>query len=181
MTVSPTTDAEDGQTYDIAFPTEAGTVYGGTLDVTTGALTVDRVILTKNTADMNNGEKVPGWRQAGIAELIGTGYNNMFNATMNIGTKYNANTRNGNNILFLDPLVYGKTQTEWQALAIDVQIVVSLATPITYQLTPQEVDTLLGVNNVWADTGDTTAEYVADTKKYIDKKLAELTAQIVNS
>jgi len=61
------------------------------------------------------------------------------------------------------------------------QLVYELATPQTYHLTPQEVDTLLGINNVWADTGNTTAEYVADTKKYIDKKIAELTAQIVNS
>ena len=31
-----------GTTYDITFPTEAGTVYGGTVDVVTGVLTVDR-------------------------------------------------------------------------------------------------------------------------------------------
>lgn len=33
------------------------------------------------------------------------------------------------------------------------QVVYTLATPITYQLTPQEVDTLIGTNNVFADTG----------------------------
>ena len=32
-----------GQTYSITFPSEAGTVYSGTLDVTSGVLTVDRV------------------------------------------------------------------------------------------------------------------------------------------
>lgn len=34
-----------------------------------------------------------------------------------------------------------------------------LATPITIQLTPTEITTLLGQNNVWADTGDVTVEY----------------------
>ena len=53
------------------------------------------------------------------------------------------------------------------------QVVYELATPQTYQLTPTEVTTLLGDNTIWADTGDTTAEYRADTKLYISKKIAE--------
>ena len=43
-----------------------------------------------------------------------------------------------------------------------------LATPTTTQLTPTEVDTLLGTNNVWSD-GDVYVKYVADTKLYILK------------
>jgi hypothetical protein len=35
-----------------------------------------------------------------------------------------------------------------------IQFVYDLATPQTYQLTPQEVTTLIGENTVWADTGD---------------------------
>ena len=62
-----------------------------------------------------------------------------------------------------------------------VELVYELATPITYQLAPTQVTTLLGTNNIWADTGDTAVGYVADTKRYIDKKLGELVAQIVNS
>lgn len=34
------------------------------------------------------------------------------------------------------------------------QIVYELATPITYQLNPTMVKSLLGTNNIWADTGD---------------------------
>jgi len=59
------------------------------------------------------------------------------------------------------------------------QVVYQLSTPITYTLTPQEIRTLLGENNLWADTGDTTVEYRADTKLYIDKKFAELQALIL--
>ena len=38
-------------------------------------------------------------------------------------------------------------------------IVYPLATPMTIQLPPCPIDTLLGVNNIWADTGDTTLQY----------------------
>jgi hypothetical protein len=43
-----------------------------------------------------------------------------------------------------------------------------VATPITYELTAEQISTLLGVNNIWCDTGDTSVEYRADTKLYID-------------
>lgn len=39
------------------------------------------------------------------------------------------------------------------------QVVYQLATPQTYQLTPEEVDLLLGANNIWADSGDITVQY----------------------
>ena len=38
-------------------------------------------------------------------------------------------------------------------------VVYPLATPQTYQLTPEEVDLLLGTNNIWADSGDITVQY----------------------
>jgi hypothetical protein len=37
-----------------------------------------------------------------------------------------------------------------------VDFIYELATPITVQLTPTQVEQLLGANNVWADTGDIT-------------------------
>ena len=43
-----------------------------------------------------------------------------------------------------------------QAPDTGAQVVYKFATPVTYQLTPQEVQTLVGQNYVWADTGDVT-------------------------
>ena len=58
-------------------------------------------------------------------------------------------------------------------------VVYELATPVTYQLSAEQVKTLLGVNNVWASTGSMKEiTYPADTKLYIDKKFAELSAAI---
>ena len=59
-----------------------------------------------------------------------------------------------------------------------VQLCYELATPITYTLPDVTMlTTLLGTNNIWVDTGDVSVEYRADTKRYVDKKIAE----IVNS
>jgi len=127
----PSTDTEyhpySGESIDISFPTEAGTVYGGTLDVLTGVLTV-----TKGFIQSYNGEILPStW------------------------------------ISDRDVYAEGTTPTTGAEVCYD------LATPITYQLTPHEVKSLLGSNNIWADTGDTSLEYRADTTKYINRKIAE--------
>lgn len=50
-----------------------------------------------------------------------------------------------------------------------VQLCYELATPIEITLTAQEIDTLLGTNNIWADAGPVDVEYRADTKLYIQK------------
>lgn len=124
-----------GEIYSITFPSEAGTVYGGTLDVTTGVLTVDRAQIASYA-----GETLPStW------------------------------------ISDRDVYSAGATPTT------GAQVVYELATPITYHLTPQEITTLLGQNNIWADTGDMSVTYRADTKLYIDKKFTELQALILEN
>lgn len=40
------------------------------------------------------------------------------------------------------------------------QVVYELAEPLTYELTPTEVDTLVGKNNIWAITGNVTVTYI---------------------
>lgn len=52
-----------------------------------------------------------------------------------------------------------------------VQVCAKLAEPIEYTLTPQEVKTYLGQNNIWSDTGDTEVTYRADIQKFIEKKV----------
>ena len=55
-----------------------------------------------------------------------------------------------------------------------------IATPTTVQLTKQQVTTLLGLNNIWADSGEVSVVYTADTKLYIDKKFETLTNAIIS-
>ena len=93
---------------DIDWTTQAGTVYGGTVDVVTGVLTVDR---------------------ANIASYNGEVINEPWLSSM-------------------DAYAAGTTPT------IGAQVVYELATPLTYQLTPQEIEALVGTNNVWSSSGD---------------------------
>lgn len=53
------------------------------------------------------------------------------------------------------------------------------STKTTVQLTPQEVTTLLGANNVFADAGSVNVIYCADGKLYIDNRIAELQALVL--
>ena len=55
-----------------------------------------------------------------------------------------------------------------------VMAIFKLKEYVVYTLTPTEIKSLLGDNNVWVDCGNTEVTYRADTKLYIDKKIAEV-------
>jgi hypothetical protein len=63
-----------------------------------------------------------------------------------------------------------------------VQLAYELATPITYSLTPKQLETVKGINHISAN-GNTTidVDYCADTKLYIDQKLATAIANALNA
>lgn len=116
-----TYEAYQGDTYNISFST-AGTVYGGTLDVTTGVLTV-----THGNISSYNGETLPStW------------------------------------ISDRDVYASGTTPTT------GAQVVYELATPLTYNLTAQQIQILTGTNNIWSSTGDTTVKYVVGSGYMLD-------------
>lgn len=153
---------------DIVFPSA---VYGGTLDVVSGVLTVEWAFMTKNTANMDgfSGEDYPAWRNSGIKNIIGENYNNYIpGAYCNVAPVTSAsvravggNTNNGGDTLFLLKEYFGKTQDEWKALALDIQFAIPLATPQEIQLTPQQITALVGDNTIWSDAdGSMTAVYL---------------------
>jgi len=193
---STATDYEPyhADTYDITFPTEAGTVYGGTLDVTSGVLTVTHKLYTfdgsENWTAGNYGLRYE-FNLAGLPDYIKT-WNSGGRGLSNIGicdpTAYNTPDKNyitsrtnvganaigvKNHVLVVPPSV-ATTVEEFKAFLANTpeQWYAPLQTPQTYQLTPQEITSLLGENNLWADTGDSDVEYRADTKMYVDAKVA---------
>lgn len=161
-----------GETYSITFPSEAGTVYGGTLDVTTGTLTVDRAIF------INSGNG--GWIKSATTSIdrfvIDTGIPGV-NSDDIISNEFNHGLT-GNNTFYIDLLgvkgavrvivnytQYGTTTLEGFKAFLNenpVQFLIKLATPVTYQLDPVAVALLRGNNTLWADTGDTTLAYRQD-------------------
>jgi hypothetical protein len=67
---------------------------------------------------------------------------------------YNGETINEPWISSMDKYIEGTTPTN------GAQVVYPLATPQIIQLPPCPIDTLQGINNIWADTGNTTASYI---------------------
>ena len=151
-----------GQTYDIAFPSEAGTVYGGSLDVTSGELVVDRVGVTISdlawtydssntrftTSSITNVIQKPSADNVPLAGLMSSAY------TARAATQLAANDGSigvlSNGQLLIRDTNYTVASNFVSAMGTQ-SIVYPLATPQTYQLTPTEVTTLLGDNTVWMD------------------------------
>jgi hypothetical protein len=162
-----------GNTYSITFPTEAGTVYGGTLDVTSGKLTVDRAMVDMGTLTWVKGNTYSGkWWFSSTRADAKKAPSNTEKANC-ICSSYETQTPNS---LWAGHLGAGVNASSPQIIVVDlsyedantfktamsgVQFCYELATPIVYDLTPTEVTTLLGTNNVWADTGDSTIKYIA--------------------
>lgn len=145
------------------------TVYGGTLDVTTGVLTVDRgrVDLGSLTWTYWQGDtyytSVSG-KAYGITNMIAECYKTSSSA----GDMLIYGRNDNNRFYVIDSRFSGNAASLKTALS-GLYAVYELATPATIQLTPTEVKTLLGANNIWADTGEVEVEYRADTKLYIAK------------
>jgi hypothetical protein len=169
ITVSPTLDAENRETYSITFPSEAGTVYGGTLDVTTGVLTVDRAIYNakdfrySNLTTLNDrtGKYVYARNVFSISD------------SASISNRYKRKS-----VSLWESLSFGEylstislvmtvpnsVTTIAEATAYfeenETFIVNKIAAPITYQLAPTEVTLLSGETNIFADTGPIILTYV---------------------
>ena len=182
------TDYEDvGTTFSVDWTSEAGTVYGGTIDIVTGLLTV-----TKGMVDMGG----LSWTKYD-SDIAPTGYafyttgitdgiradtarlcsDYWYSDVVGFAETYAAYGIN-------DMLCWSNSSSQRVYLAnsnysdadslktsLDgVQLVYTLETPVEYQLTPVQVLTLLGINNVWSDTDYVDVTYpVEPNRSEIDK------------
>lgn len=164
-----------GNTYNISFGS-AGTVYVGTLDVDSGVLTVSWKLRTFNELNSTynigtNGDYfyvTPTDKKVGNINLRSSAFavrdvmsvSNLNNGEM----KGHGSTRT----IYWKDTQYSTVSDFLTGMGTQT-ILYAMDTPQTYQLTPTEVKTILGANNIWADTGDTEVEYRADTKLYIEQ------------
>lgn len=151
-----------------------GTRYGGTLDVISGVLTVNRAFITldgssdetytdASTSTVHSIVYTPtdtpkSYVTAAIPPYDISNYlrsRSRSNITGNLQgfTHYSGGLRI--NILGLT------TVDEYRAYFVNnpLQIVYELETPQTIQLTPQQIELLVGQNQIWANSGDVTVEY----------------------
>lgn len=161
---APSTAVESytGTTVSIAL---GQTVYGGELDVTSGVLTITWVdfyfdgsesvsaigqssgtyytTVTKSLTGINSTVQVPHIKSDKFLGATGVVEGHCYV------------TYNGTYLVAVLPQTVTTTQqaTEWFQ-SNPTHFVYELAQPVTVQLTPTEVETLLGINNIWSDSGD---------------------------
>ena len=158
-----TPDTLDGINYS-TMPitwTSAGTVYGGTLDVTSGVLTVTHTILTAaNGTNPTYGTSgsvpylilyLPYSGTEANAPTICSSYVQILTTTTGTSGHYRFYT---NRAVIYDSRFTRKDQALGLLTTDDFKLVYPLATPQTYQLTATQVETLLHDNNIWADCGE---------------------------
>lgn len=174
---------QDGILYMFNFESNIGKVYNGRYNALTGKLFIDSVLVTKRCVDMDNSEVRPGWRNSGIREILGEGVDTVYtNQILNIGTSFGVDTTGENDLLYLGLEQYGMRQQAWINTEINVQILVPLSTPIEYDVASIEIATGLGRNRFSANTGNILSiTYPCDTKLYIDHKIAELQALVLEN
>ena len=163
-------DTSDPDTIAISWQSTAGTVYGGTLDVTTGVLTVTHALAVFDGSNDEvwydyssyNGYYISistmksGARLDGISNMLTdskSAQHTPFSMWLGVNNKY-----------FYAVEVAGVMGATLEAFksylsSHNLQVYYPLATPVTYQLTPTEVRAFLGTNNIWADTGNVSVDY----------------------
>ena len=160
----PATDttyhAYSGETYPVTFPSEAGTVCGGTLDLKTGELVVDRAMVDLGTLnwDLNSagsfGAAVTRMKTEGnlpdnaicdYYPIVNNGYNGAHSSEDKVMWQYT----DTNYIRVRDSAFSVNEQIK--AELAEHYLCYKLATPITYPMTPQSIRSLRGLNNILTD------------------------------
>lgn len=165
-----------GTTIPVSWETEAGTVYGGELDVVSGVLTVDRGYFTDDgSANWVKNNDGSFYLNVGIQNPIQTVINRCACNYAPYRVSFDGIS------VFLRGIGLISLGKGWSNAYSDLaslkaafaqtpfQMVYPLATPLEYQLTQQQLQTLLGDNVIWSDAGSVEVEYRADTKLYIEQ------------
>ena len=172
-------EAYNATTYPVTWQTEAGTVYGGSPNITTGVLTktygsklFSDLSWTKHSSYTNTYyADVPDIQAGGTSTLVNAICSAYIAVTRQNqtqqATNYSFSATSQNNRIFVIDDSYS-TLEDFETGTANYRLVYELATPVTYQLTPMEVTSLLGTNNIWHDAnGDTTVTYYTETASQI--------------
>ena len=168
-----------------------------TVDFAKGVYVQRLMKLSLPVAEMNNSEDFPGWkalpairenmeRKSWLLTLYKPGLCSIGLGSRSIGI----NNQGGSGIIYLDKGFYGLTQTQWktQYPNLTVEILLPMDYTITRALTPAE---LVRYSALHTNKPNTTISnhggagmgvgYVADTKRYIDQKFAELASAVADA
>lgn len=168
------------------------TVYGGSLDLTTGILTIDRKSVDLDsltwTYHLASGSysdyfdtNLPNDSITGDGSIAFNGICQIYKsipsaqiATSGYDNNVMALAANTHRFIVCDQRFNNESDLVQEFQDEGIILLYPLATPETIQLTPAQVNTILGVNNIWADcNGDVDVTYRADVDLYIQKIINE--------
>jgi len=186
--VAASHDVASAAVYPVAWESEAGEIFAGILNATTGKLTATHKLIELSAATewlvsssvsgrylLNNDDS------AGIVKSQTNFFCSHFKpsaSSSKLGTVY---VSTGPNVVFNTPFA---TKAAWQtycgeqaAAGTPIVCVCEIDAPQEYQLEAVTgIVSLLGQNYVWSDAGSVTVEYLADPTLYIAKKIAAAVA-----
>lgn len=158
-----------GTTYPVSWETEAGTVCRGTVDVISGRLMVDMVGVDMGSLDWvyqslsgnmyaenaAPNRKVYGRSNCSMFKYAGSNFAGVAELTVNNAYCFQFNLTN--RVIVRDTAY--TDATAFKSAVTGQRLVYELTAPQTYQLTPQQMQTLLGDNVIWSDAGPVSVEY----------------------
>lgn len=159
-----------------------GTRYGGTLDVTTGVLTVTHEIVDGGTLAWTADNQSNRFYTTSISNVVKHMADN-YEVADSVCSGYEIKSLNAfwNSqdgayaISTTGALSFRNSQytdaDSFKNSMNGIKIVYPLATPQTVSLTGQQITALQGVNHIWANSGDITVEYGADPNKLVNPTL----------
>ena len=149
---------------NVSWQTEAGTVYGGELDVTRGVLTVIWKAVDLGSFNYTYGHFTYDYfkSQSAVSDFNGADLSYMCSIYATVTNTRGVNGLVSDNTFFIypsDKYIYLRNDSYSDASAFKtamsgIYVVYKSDSPLIYQLTPTQVSSILGTNNIWADTGD---------------------------
>lgn len=167
-----------------------GTIYKGTLDLAKGLLTITHGM-----------KKITGINRWGSVNNSYYGYNTAENPTDISLDSYPTEAYcdcykvagsggarlNGTfylisgNIVFVNDAFTSLAEANTIIANQKPTVIYPLAEPITYDVSKQTINLLLGSNNIWANCGEITSKYANDVRDYNALKAMPLTAKITGA
>lgn len=179
-----------------------GTYYGGTLNLVTGVLSITKAFQTITGTDNWNGFSTGSKNSSAklslspfpLIQSSTSGYNGAISSTGKENSKYWATAARPNEAPpngdmsfaigeYIGDYYIRVYRTDYSAITDlaafksnfpETQICYTLDVPVTYQLTPQEVEMMNGYNTFMTDADSLTIGYRCEIQKYIQKLIAAL-------
>lgn len=166
-------DTSDPELIPVTWSSQVGTIGDGSLDVTTGTLTIDTVYYSSTWGNMTAGTSTEVMQEKllPIAEqIIVAGSTGANQHVCNVAKyQWKAVTETtphfycaySNNLKKYAAFVYLPIETDASTV---VQVAAKLLEPFIVHIDPVSITTLVGENNLWTDTnGTNTVIYLAST------------------